>query len=113
MLRLDRTSWFKPAFSLVAVVTAIRLILLAINYTDFFVVEAQYWLWAHHLAFGYFSKPPLIAGLIRAVTWAAQSDHIFWICMPGSVLHAATALILGVVANRILVRQTAIWASAI
>lgn len=113
MLRPDRTGWFMPAFALVAVVTALRLIFLVFNRTDLFVDEAQCWLWAQHLAFGYFSKPPLIAWLIRAVTWAAQSDHIFWIRMPGSVLHAATALILGVLACRILGRQAAIWVSAI
>ncbi|MGC4060625.1 MAG: glycosyltransferase family 39 protein [Aquabacterium sp.] len=29
-----------------------------------FFDEAQYWDWSRHLAWGYFSKPPLIAGLI-------------------------------------------------
>ena len=33
-----------------------------------FFDEAQYWDWSRHLDWGYFSKPPLIAGLIRAST---------------------------------------------
>lgn len=32
------------------------------------VDEAQYWLWSRDLQWGYFSKPPLIAALIRAST---------------------------------------------
>ena len=30
--------------------------------------EAQYWTWSRELAFGYFSKPPMIAWLIRVST---------------------------------------------
>lgn len=33
-----------------------------------FVDEAQYWLWSRDLAFGYYSKPPLVAWLVRAST---------------------------------------------
>lgn len=32
--------------------------------TDLYVDEAQYWSWAQHPAWGYYSKPPLIAWLI-------------------------------------------------
>lgn len=113
VVRAESTGWLRPAFVVVGAVTGLRLGLLAFNRTDLFVDEAQYWLWAQHLAFGYFSKPPLIAWLIRAVTWLVQSDDIFWIRMPGAVLHGGTALILGLLAARIMGRQAAIWTAAL
>ena len=36
--------------------------------TDVFVDEAQYWLWGQRLDLGYYSKPPLIGWLLRAVS---------------------------------------------
>ena len=46
----------------------LRLFALYFAKTDLFFDEAQYWLWSRDLAFGYFSKPPLIAWLIRLAT---------------------------------------------
>ena len=40
---------------------AIRLVALVFNRTDLFFDEAQYWAWSVEPAFGYYSKPPLIA----------------------------------------------------
>jgi hypothetical protein len=108
----DPKGWFAPALALVAAVTALRLALLVFDRTDLFVDEAQYWLWGQNLAFGYFSKPPLIAWLIGSVTWLAGSDAPFWVRMPGAVLHAATALILGALAARLQGRTAALWVVA-
>ena len=91
----DPQGWFAPALVVVAAITALRLIALAFNRTDLFVDETQYWLWGQHLDFGYYSKPPLIGWLIRAVTEIAGSNAPFWVRMPGPVLHGVTALALG------------------
>ncbi|KFE33475.1 ArnT family glycosyltransferase [Thioclava atlantica] len=109
----DPRAWFGPALAFVAAVTAMRLVALAFNHTDLFVDEAQYWLWGQHLDFGYYSKPPLIGWLLRAVTDLAGSDAPFWVRMPGAVLHGATALILGALGARIGGRSVAIWAAVI
>jgi 4-amino-4-deoxy-L-arabinose transferase-like glycosyltransferase len=74
MTRPDPAGWLAPAFAIVAAVTALRLVLLAFNRTDLFVDESQYWLWGQDFAFGYYSKPPLIAWVIGAVTTLAGSD---------------------------------------
>ena len=44
--------------------------ILAIYLTEFnlFADEAQYWLWAQSLDFGYYSKPPLLAWCLRVYT---------------------------------------------
>jgi 4-amino-4-deoxy-L-arabinose transferase-like glycosyltransferase len=78
----------------VAVLTILRLAFLHVTPLELDMEEAQYWVWGETPAWGYFSKPPLIAWLEGASAW---------LCGPGEacarsaspLLHAATALILG------------------
>jgi 4-amino-4-deoxy-L-arabinose transferase-like glycosyltransferase len=51
-----------------AALLAARLIANALARTDLVFDEAQYWSWSRELDFGYFSKPPLIAWIIRGTT---------------------------------------------
>ncbi|PZQ94561.1 MAG: glycosyl transferase [Cereibacter sphaeroides] len=104
--------WFAPALVLAVFVTVARLVLLAFNRTDLFVDESQYWFWGQSFAFGYYSKPPLIAWVIGAVTSLAGSDSTFWVRAPGPVFHGATALILGALAARLGGRRAALWVTA-
>lgn len=108
----DSRGWFGPAAALVAAVTALRWALLAFDRTDLFVDESQYWLWGQSFEFGYYSKPPLIAWVIGAVTGLAGSDAPFFIRLPGAALHGATALILGALAARVFGRAAALWTVA-
>ena len=108
----DGTAWIMPALALVAAVTAARLILLAFDRTDPFVDEVQYWLWGQSLDWGYYSKPPLIAWVLRAVTDLAGSDAPFWLRSPGAVLHGVTALILAGLAARMYGAGAALWVAA-
>jgi len=96
-----RGVWLGPALVALTAITALRIAALALTPMDLFVDEAQYWLWGQELAFGYYSKPPLIAWLIRAVTDLAGSDSTFWVRLPGPLLHMATALLLGAIAARL------------
>ena len=52
--------------------------------------EAQYWRWSRTLDFGYYSKPPLIAWVIRLSTDACGLSE-FCIRLPSPLIHAATA----------------------
>lgn len=56
-----------------------------------FFDEAQYWDWSEHLAWGYFSKPPLIAGLIWLST-ALFGSSVLGVKMLVMLLYPATAL---------------------
>jgi 4-amino-4-deoxy-L-arabinose transferase-like glycosyltransferase len=112
MTRPDPAGWLAPAFAIVAAVTALRLVLLAFNRTDLFVDESQYWLWGQDFAFGYYSKPPLIAWVIGAVTTLAGSDAPFWVRAPGAVFHGAAALILAALAARLMGGRAALWVAA-
>ena len=58
---------------------------------DLFFDEAQYWSWSRDLAFGYFSKPPLLAWLIAAVTHVCGDAEIC-VRSPRRSVHLARAL---------------------
>ena len=105
----EMPNWFGRALGVVVIVTLARLAALAFNHTDLFVDESQYWLWGQNLDFGYYSKPPLIAWVIRAVTDLAGSDAPFWVRMPGAVLHGLTALILAALAAHLFSARAAFW----
>jgi 4-amino-4-deoxy-L-arabinose transferase-like glycosyltransferase len=75
-------------------VTLWRVVTLHFDTTDLFVDEAQYWFWSQNLDFGYYSKPPMIAWVIRAMTELSGSTAIFWIRICGPLIHMATALVL-------------------
>lgn len=91
-----------PAFGLagIAIVTLWRVALLPFNSTDLFVDEAQYWFWGREMAWGYYSKPPLIGWIIRLFT-EIGSDATFWIRLPLPLIHAATAITLMLVGKRL------------
>ncbi|WP_406721235.1 glycosyltransferase family 39 protein [Thioclava litoralis] len=102
-------AWWPRALAVVALITALRLLALAFNKAELFVDETQYWFWGQNFDFGYYSKPPLIGWLIRAVTDLAGSSSPFWVRMPGAVLHGVTALVLGLTAARLFDARTAFW----
>ena len=90
----------RSAYILIIAITVWRIALLP-HGTDLFVDEAQYWFWGENLDFGYYSKPPVIAWVIRAFTAMAGSDDAFFIRLPGPLFHMATALVLMACARRI------------
>ena len=87
---------------LVAAITLLRLWGLWLSDTDLFFDEAQYWIWGQNLDFGYYSKPPLIGWVIRAVTDLAGSDSPFWVRAAAPVFHGAAALALIALARRLM-----------
>lgn len=109
----DRAGWLRPALALVAAVTLARIIGLWFSRADLFVDEAQYWLWGQMPDFGYYSKPPLIAWVIRLSNEVLGSDSAFAIRLPGPILHGMTALVLGAIGARLAGAQVALASVAI
>ncbi|QFY59046.1 glycosyltransferase family 39 protein [Rhizobium grahamii] len=89
-----------------------RVIALHFDTTDLFVDEAQYWLWSQHLDFGYYSKPPMIAWVIRLMTDLAGSTSIFWIRLCGPLVHMATAVVLMKISRRFIGPEVEGWVGA-
>jgi 4-amino-4-deoxy-L-arabinose transferase-like glycosyltransferase len=93
-------------------VTLARLLWLAAGQTDLYPDEAQYWFWSLHPAFGYYSKPPVVAWLI-ALTTALFGDSEFAVRLAAPLLHYATALIVFELARRLYDSRIAAWSAVI
>ncbi len=85
---------------LIGVLTILRLVALFATPFELYPDEAQYWLWSRDLAFGYFSKPPMIAWLIWATT-GVGGDAEPWVRLAAPLLHAGTALVIFRIAQRL------------
>jgi len=78
----------------------VRLAALCWNATDLFFDEAQYWVWSERPAFGYFSKPPLVAWLISAATEVCGPGEAC-VRLPSPLVHTATAIAVFVLGRRL------------
>jgi hypothetical protein len=97
----------------VALLLAVLVLRLAVNATEPFPVhfdEAQYWAYGQELDWGYFSKPPLVAWLIRAVT-DVGGDTLFVLRLPSPIAHALIAWLIFLTGRRLWDGQTGFWAA--
>lgn len=106
----DDKSLFNIALSAIAVITLIRVVVLILSPLNLYPDEAQYWWWAQTPAFGYFSKPPMIAWAIWGTT------HLFgnaeWaIRIFSPLLHGVTALLVFGIARRLFDARIALWSA--
>ena len=81
----------RAALLLTAGLTLARLIALFRTPLELYPDEAQYWLWSRTLAFGYYSKPPIIAWAIWAST-ALGGDTEPWVRLPAVLFQAGATL---------------------
>lgn len=65
---ISETGYFLRLLLGLGALLALRLIAVYAAKTDLVLDEAQYWTWSRELAFGYFSKPPMIAWVIRGMS---------------------------------------------
>ena len=70
---------------LLLAILAVRIIALAVSHAELFFDEAQYWAWGQEPAFGYYTKPPLIAWIIGATT-SLCGDAPFCVRLPSPQL---------------------------
>lgn len=90
--------------------TIVRLIGLKFSLVDLFVDEAQYWSWSRDLAFGYFSKPPLLAWTIALAEHVCGSSEAC-IRSPAPIIYFATSLVTYAAARVLYDERTAFWAA--
>ena len=98
------------AVTVVAAVTLARLGWLASQPVGLYPDEAQYWVWAQYPAWGYYSKPPLVAWVI-ALSTALLGDSEFAIRASAPLLHAAAAGIVYAIASHLYDRRTGFWSA--
>lgn len=79
--------------TILVLVTAYRMWVIPRLGVTLYIDEAQYWTWAQNLDWGYYSKPPLIAWLIRLCT-SLFGDGLVAVKLPSLLLYPATAWML-------------------
>ncbi len=105
--------WGRLTIAVLGTLLLFRLAALYFNSTGLMFDEAQYWLWAKEPAFGYFSKPPLLAWIISLFTAACGSDSEFCVRLPASIIHTATSALIFLITRNLFDRRTAFWAAII
>lgn len=91
---------FGLAVLLLAALTAIRLIGLKFSVVDLFFDEAQYWAWSREPAFGYFTKPPLLAWIIGGAEALCGSSEAC-VRAPAPILYFGTCLLVFAIARQL------------
>lgn len=87
-----------------------RLAGLYISDINLFFDEAQYWYWSTDPAFGYFSKPPVLAWLVWLST-SILGETEFGIRAISPICYALTAAFGGATAYRLYDARTAAWSA--
>jgi 4-amino-4-deoxy-L-arabinose transferase-like glycosyltransferase len=98
-----------PTFlAILAAFSALRLAANLFSNTELFFDEAQYWFWSRELAFGYYSKPPLIGWIIRGVTEICGQGEAC-IRAPSILFHAGTACLIFAIGRRLQDARIGFW----
>jgi 4-amino-4-deoxy-L-arabinose transferase-like glycosyltransferase len=107
---LDEALAWRLVLALTAVLTLARLAVLFSTPVELYPDEAQYWLWSRALHWGYVSKPPLIAWLIRLTT-AIGGQGETWVRLSAPLVHAGAMLALYPAGRRLYSPATGLLAS--
>ena len=104
----DTDLWSRRALILLTAISLWRLLYLFIVPLDLGPDEAYYWDWSRQLAFGYFSKPPMIAW-INALTTGVFGISAVAVRLPAVVLGAAGLWGLFLAARRLFSPEVGFW----
>lgn len=95
--------------AIIAALTVVRLVGQHFSVVDMDIEEAQYWDWSRHLAFGYFSKPPLIAW-IDAFSGLMCGSSTECVRAPAPLFYFGTSLFVFLAARELYGAKAALWA---
>lgn len=101
---------FRQVALALAALTLVRVAGLYASHVDLFMDEAQYWDWSRELAFGYFSKPPLLAWLIAATSEVCGNGEAC-VRIGSPLLHFVTSFVIYAIADTLYGRPAAAWAA--
>lgn len=101
--------WTHRFWAVAGALTLVRIVVLIVSDANLGPDEAQYWYWSRDLAFGYFSKPPMIGWTIAAST--SLFGNAEWaVRLPAPLLHLGAANFLFFAAKRLYDARVAFWA---
>lgn len=97
-------------FAAIAIVlTAVRVLALVFGHPDLGPDEGQYWFWSKAPAFGYFSKPPVVAWSIAATT-SIFGDSEWAVRLSAPLYHCGAAVFLFLLCRRLVDARTGFYA---
>lgn len=106
----DAERMFRWALWAVFILTVARLGWLTLDRTDLYPDEAQYWVWAQHFDWGYYSKPPMVAWLI-ALSTKVFGDSGPAVRLLSPLIHFGAAMTVYGCAQRLYDPRTGFWAA--
>jgi 4-amino-4-deoxy-L-arabinose transferase-like glycosyltransferase len=109
---IKETGYLLPLIACLAALLALRLAAIYAAKTDLVSDEAQYWTWSRELAFGYFSKPPMIAWIIRGAT-AICGDGEACIRSASPVLYTLAALVTYLTGRALFGERVGFWSAIV
>lgn len=115
--RLDRdriqphSQWHQRFWWLLLILFCWRLFYITITPLDLVPDEAYYWDWSRNLAWGYYSKPPLIAW-VNALSTALFGTSPVSVRLPAVILGSFSLIGLYYLAARLFDEQVAFWSVA-
>ena len=98
------------ALGILGTITLARLIGLYFSTVDLFYDESQYWSWSRELAFGYVTKPPLLAWIIATATHVC-GDSEACVRAPCPLFYLGTSLVVYAIAARLYDVKVAFFAA--
>ena len=107
----DTTPWGVWIALVLLGVAALRLGVNAMGWVPVHFDEGQYWAYGHELAWGHFSKPPLVGWIIYAAT-AVGGDTTFAMRIGVVVAHALTGALVYLIGARLFDGRIGFWAAA-
>ena len=107
-----RLTAFEACLAAIGTVTLLRIAVLLAAPSDLYPDEAQYWSWSRDFAFGYFSKPPVIAWLIAATT-GLFGEHEWAVRLASPLVHAGTSLLVYAIGARLYDARIGLWSAIV
>ena len=108
--KFQHKGYFAVTFAILLLVTLVQVLHLQLAGMNLFFDEAQYWSWAKSPAFGYYSKPPMVAWMI-ALTTSVCGDGEACVRLSSPLLHLGTALIIYKIAEILYTREKAFYSA--
>jgi 4-amino-4-deoxy-L-arabinose transferase-like glycosyltransferase len=109
---ITENSYVLPLLIWLGALLALRLAAIHTAKIDLVPDEAQYWSWSRELAFGYFSKPPMIAWVIRAASAVCGEGEVC-IRSASPVLYTLGALMIYLAGRALFGPRAGFWSAVV
>ena len=106
------TGYLVPLVLCLGALLALRIAAIYFAKIDLVLDEAQYWTWSRDLAFGYFSKPPMIAWVIRVATTVCGDGEVC-IRSASPVLYTISSFVLFLIGRELFGARVGFWSAIV